>query len=103
MNGAVIQKFFAWFMLQKFLRNICSFQQIFYRKQLLADTVYKGEENLGKGEWDRLRSILQWLREMFSSTLESDHLTKGDRFIQVWLYVIKVYRKQIPFSLVSSS
>ena len=88
-------------MLQKFLCNICSFQWIFYRKQLLGATVYRGEENLKKTcgtsekvtETTVLRTILQWLREVFSSNLESDPLAEGDCFIQVWLYIIKGYRK----------
>ena len=32
-NGAVIQKVLAFLELQKFLGNICSFEQLYYRKR----------------------------------------------------------------------
>ena len=35
----VIQKFLAFLELQKFLGNICSFEQLFYRKELLGAPV----------------------------------------------------------------
>ena len=36
MNGTVIQKFFAFLKLLKFLGNFCFSEQIFHRKQLLG-------------------------------------------------------------------
>ena len=46
-NGAVIQKVLAFLELQKFLGNICSFEQLYYRKKVWVPLL-KNEKNKTK-------------------------------------------------------